>query len=169
VELVDKQLDLTDQQWHLLEALFNDDSSHSSRGRPPLNPRPLLDAILWKIRHAASWENLPSCYPSHITCYRRYRIWSRDGRLEQAFLSLYEDLLHRGRFDLQRALREGTVSVTYDAHRYHILVSAGLIDTWQLSTALVFIQLAIIRLKKIGSNTLTTKFPNLISKGSPAT
>ena len=153
-------MDLTDHQWRLLEPLFNDDTPQASRGRPPLNPRPILDGILWKMRHAAPWEKLPACYPSHITCYRRYRIWSRDDRLQQAFLTLYKDLLHRGRFDLQRSLREGTITVSRDDTQFRILVSTDLLESGftpagffagQLSTALVFIQIAISRLKKLAT------------------
>ena len=141
-------MNLTDQQWRLVEPLLNNHTPQSSRGRPPLHPRPILDAILWKIRSNAPWENLPSCYPSHPTCYRRYRIWRQAGLLDQVFLTLYDDLLHRGRFDPQLALREGALTVAQDDHGYRILAAADLIDTWQLSTALVILQLALKRLKQ---------------------
>jgi transposase len=141
-------LNLTDHQWRLLEILFNDPSHQSSRGRPALNPRPIIDAILWKIRHDKSWEKIPTGYPSHPTCYRRYRLWRQNGLLEQVFLTLYKDLLNRGRFDPQQALREGAITITHDGSRYRILAAADLSETWQLSTALVFIQLAIKRLKR---------------------
>ena len=141
-------MNLTDQQWCLLEAILNNHTTQATRGRPPLNPRSILDAILWKIRNNAPWETLPTCYPSHPTCYRRYRIWRRDGFLDQVFLTLYKDLLHRGRFDPQRALRDETITVTRDGNRYRVLAATDLIDTWQLSTALIFIQLALTRLNQ---------------------
>lgn len=141
-------MNLTDQQWRLLEPLFQAHTSPSSRGRPPLDPRPILDAILWKIRRSAPWETLPTCYPSHPTVYRRYRLWRRSGLLDQVFLALYEDLLHRGRFDLLRLLHDGSITIAHVGDRCRILVAADLIETWQLSTALVILQLAFTRLKK---------------------
>lgn len=148
-------MNLTDHQWRLLQSLFQDHTPPSSRGRPPHNPRPILDGILWKIRHATPWEKLPPGYPSHMTCYRRYRLWSRDGRLNQVFLTLYKDLLHRGHFDLMRAIKVGDITILPDGDQFRILVAAVLIETWQLSTALVFVQLALNRLKQIDTRTLT--------------
>jgi transposase len=127
-------------------------------GRPPIQPRPILDGILWKIRNNAPWESLPrgtgdlpARYPSHQTCYRRYRQWRRDGLLDRIFITLYEDLLTRGDFDLHHALRVGSIFVTYQGNRFRVYSATELLDTWQLSTALVFIQLALTWLKKQSS------------------
>jgi transposase len=141
-------LNLTNQQWRLLEPLLLEPSPPAARGRPPLDPRPILDAILWKIRRSAPWTTIPACYPSHQSCFRRYQQWQRDGRLDQVFLTLYDDLLHRGRFDPQHALRGGAITITQDGDRCRILAAVDLMDTWELSTALVFIQLALTRLKQ---------------------
>ena len=149
-------MDLTDQQWHLLEPLFKEPSLQSSRGRPPLNSRPILDGILWKIRTAVPWADLPTCYPSHQTCFRRYRLWHRTGTLNEIFSALFTDLLHRGEFDPQHALRDGSITITFQENRYQIFVKSDLLDKWELSTALVFIQLALTRLKQQPSRTLTT-------------
>ena len=68
-------MDLTDQQWQLLQPLFNEHypqptpRSLEVGGRPPIDPRPILDAILWKIRNNAPWYDLPRRYPSYQTAY----------------------------------------------------------------------------------------------------
>jgi transposase len=116
-------------------------------GRPPIDPRPVLDAILWKIRNNAPWYDLPRRYPSHQTAYRRYRLWKRTGLLNQVFHTLYDDLRQRGHFDPQLALRAGTITVTLQENRYRVHSATEFLDSWQLSTALVFIQLAITRLR----------------------
>jgi hypothetical protein len=80
--------------------------------------------------------------------YRRFQQWQRAGLLDQVFLALYDDLLHRGRFDPRRALHDGAITVTHNGGRYRLLAAADLLESWQLSTALVFIQLALTRLKQ---------------------
>jgi transposase len=144
-------MDLTDQQWALVRPIISErhppsPSISTVGGRPPRHPRPILDAILWKIRNHSAWYNLPERYPSHQTCYRRYRQWRRDRSLDRILLTLYDDLLQRGGFDPQQALRAGSINVTLQGNRFRVLSATELLDTWQLSTALVFIQLALTRL-----------------------
>jgi transposase len=149
-------MDLTDQQWALVQPIISErhppsPSISTVGGRPPRHPRPILDAILWKIRNHSAWYNLPERYPSHQTCYRRYRQWRRDRSLDRILLTLYDDLLQRGGFDPQQALRAGSINVTLQGNRFRVLSATDLLDTWQLSTALVFIQLALNRLKQQSS------------------
>ena len=149
-------MDLTDQQWALVRPIISErhppsPSISTVGGRPPRHPRPILDAILWKIRNHSAWYNLPERYPSHQTCYRRYRQWRRDRSLDRILLTLYDDLLQRGDFDPHRALRDGSITITLQGNRFRVLSATELLDTWQLSTALVFIQLALTRLKQQSS------------------
>ena len=141
---------LTDQQWALVQPIISERhplSNSTVGGRPSIAPRPILDAILWKIRTAVPWADLPACYPSHQTCFRRYRLWQSAGTLNMIFYTLFTDLLQRGEFDPQHALRHGSIIVTFQENRYRVLAAAELLDTWELSTALVFIQLALKKLK----------------------
>ncbi len=149
-------MDLTDQQWALVQPIISErhppsPSISTVGGRPPSDPRPILDGIIWKIRSAVPWADLPNCYPSHQTCFRRYRLWQRAGTLNKIFSTLFRDLLQRGGFDLDQALTAGSINVTLQGSRYQIHAAAELLDTWQLSTALVFIQLALTRLKQQSS------------------
>jgi transposase len=154
-------MDLTDQQWALVQPIISErhqpsPSNSTVGGRPPIDPRPILDGILWKIRNAVPWADLPTCYPSHQTCFRRYRLWQSAGTLNKIFYTLFRDLLQRGGSDPQHALRDGSITITLQENRYLVLAAAELLDTWQLSTALVFIQIALTRLKQQPSRTLTT-------------
>ncbi len=107
-------MDLTDEQWALIQPLIPPTSPHS-RGRPPADPRATLNGILWKLRLGATWYNLPPYagdrYPSWQTCYHRYRRWQPSGLMEQIFRLLYQDLRDRAGLDLFQALQvEDTVA-----------------------------------------------------------
>jgi hypothetical protein len=62
-------------------------------------------------------------------------------------ITLFDDLLQRGQFDPRLALQEKAIIVTHQGSRCRILTSTELLDTWQLSTALVYIQLALTHLR----------------------
>ena len=110
---------LTGEQWAKLKPLFPSTKSAAARGRPPIDERLVLDAILWKLASNKPWYDLPVSqgavqFPSYQTCYRRYRQWTRTGLLNQILTTIFEDLLVRGGFDLQRALQVGTIK--YELH-----------------------------------------------------
>ena len=138
---------LTDEQWEKLEPLFPSIKSASTRGRPPIDERIVLDAILWKLSTNRPWYDLPVSqgsviFPSYQTCYRRYRQWTRTGLLNQILAAIFEDLLVRGGFDLQRALHDGTIKIEYRGRGLKIIINPQLQNTWQVSTALILLGIA---------------------------
>ena len=142
-------MDLTDPQWHLLQPLIPR-PTQDPRGRPPLDERLILNAILWKLRADAPWYDLPGCYPSHQTCYRRFRQWRRLGVMDEIYRTLYQDLQERGGFDLQQALHERAFIVARKGLRWVIVVRPDLHDSWQAATALLILRLALRRLPHPG-------------------
>ncbi len=138
---------LTDEQWAKLEPLFPSTKSAAARGRPPIDERLVLDAILWKLASNKPWYDLPVSqgavqFPSHQTCYRRYRQWTRTGLLDQILAAIFEDLLVRGGFDLQHALHDGTIKIDYSGRGLKIILNPQLQNTWQISTALILLSIA---------------------------
>ncbi len=57
---------LSDPQWLLLQPLF---TPSASRGRPPLDARPILENIFWKLASNQAWYHITSTSPSWQTCY----------------------------------------------------------------------------------------------------
>ncbi|WP_152454419.1 transposase [Microbulbifer sp. THAF38] len=48
-------------------------------GPKPIDNRTCFEGILWVLRSGARWKNLPSCYPSPSTCWRRLQFWEEQG------------------------------------------------------------------------------------------
>ena len=48
-------------------------------GRPPLNPRRVLNAILWILSSGARWRDLPSHYGNWNSIYHKFRQWCESG------------------------------------------------------------------------------------------
>jgi transposase len=90
-------MDLTDEQWKLLEAVIPKPTRREDgRGRPWRDPREVLNGILWVLRTGASWKDLPERYPPYQTCHRRFQRWVKDGVLSRVLEAIAEDLESRG-------------------------------------------------------------------------
>jgi len=82
-------VDLTDEQWEILEPLIPAPPRRTDgRGRPWRDPRDVLDGILWVLRTGAPWRDLPERYPPYQTCHRRFQRWNEEGVLEEVLRAL---------------------------------------------------------------------------------
>ena len=78
---------------------------------------------------------MPSCYPYHQSCYRRYRQWKRLGIILAIYRTLYLDLRDRGGLDLEIAFQDGTFRFQREGFELNLVVDPRLQGAWQLSTA----------------------------------
>ena len=83
---------LSDQQWILLEPLFESTQIVIKRrpGRPESSKRQILNSILYILITGSRWCDLPKGdqWASRSTAHRWLRTWSRDGTLKIAMDSL---------------------------------------------------------------------------------
>jgi transposase len=104
-------MDLTDEQWALLEPLVPQQQRRrytGGRGRPWRKACEVLNGVLWVLRTGAPWRELPKRYPPYQTCHRRFQGWVRDGTLRRVLAALAEELRQRGGFDLSECFVDGT-------------------------------------------------------------
>lgn len=72
--------DLTDKEWELIQKLFDEEFAPSSRrGRPRVEARTVVNAVLWVVASGGTWAKLPGRYTSPKTCRRRFEKWQADG------------------------------------------------------------------------------------------
>lgn len=69
---------LTDEQWDLIADCF---PKPKSTGRPPRDPREIIDAILWILRTGAQWRDLPGEFGPWQTVWHLFNQWNKDGTL----------------------------------------------------------------------------------------
>jgi putative transposase len=72
--------DLSDRQWQLIRALL---PARAKRGRPPIDRREIIDAILYVVRTGCQWRQLPLDFPKWKTVYTVFRRWRINGLWEQ--------------------------------------------------------------------------------------
>lgn len=140
------QLFLTPHQCQLLEPLlpslksspprFGEGPGMRSRGRPPADPLPLLDAIFWKLAHHARWQDLPLDSPPMLTCRRYYTRLYWSGRLSTLLSALFKDFRSCAETDLSSLVSRGCL--TFSGTR--LILQSNLEESWQMRTALLFMQ-----------------------------
>lgn len=69
--------ELTDEQWELVHPILP--PRKAKTGRPPSDPRQMLNGILWILRTGAPWRDLPERLGPWQTVYDHFRTWRRDG------------------------------------------------------------------------------------------
>jgi hypothetical protein len=128
---------LTHDQWAVLEPLIPPSDHIDPRGRPPADPHLLLDAIFWKFAHHARWQDLPPGSPPMLTCRRYYRRLFLSGRLFTLYSALYKDFLSSAKVELRSLVDLGCFEIAGNA----LVMRLGRDETWQVRTALLFMQL----------------------------
>ncbi len=72
--------DLTDEQWQVIRPLL---PKPSKRGRPAIDRRDILDAILYVARTGCQWRQLPIDFPNWKTVYTVFWRWRQAGIWER--------------------------------------------------------------------------------------
>ena len=68
--------DLTDRQWQIIRQLL---PARKRLGRPPIDRRRIVNAVLYLVRAGCQWRMLPANFPNWSTVYGIFRRWSLDG------------------------------------------------------------------------------------------
>jgi transposase len=50
-------------------------------GRPPRDPRDMIDGILWVLNTGTPWRDLPAAFGPKSTVWDRFDKWNADGTL----------------------------------------------------------------------------------------
>src|SRR5689334_9948515 len=134
-------MDLTDEQWTVLEPLIGELPRRADgRGRPWRESREVLNGIVWILRTGAQWADLPERYPPYQTCHRRFQRWAGDGTLERILVALATDLKDRGGLDLSECFIDGTFVVAKKGGAAWERPSGAKVrSSWQWQTLLVFL------------------------------
>ena len=134
-------MDLTDEQWEILEPLIPVPPRRADgKGRPWRDPRDVLNGVLWILRTGAPWHDLPERYPPYQTCHRRFQRWNEEGVLEEVLRALAEDLKERGGLDLSECFVDATFAgAKKGGGRWERPSGARARSSWHWRTLLVFL------------------------------
>jgi transposase len=134
-------MDIQNYQWELIEPLLpKKPKRDDGKGRPPKDPRKILNAILWVCRTGAPWNDVPSRYVPGSTAHRYFQEWVQSGVWERVLKKLAEDLKDRGKIDVSECFIDGTfASAKKGGCIQEKLNEAKGPRSWQCQTVLVFL------------------------------
>lgn len=89
--------ELTDQEWELVHPILPPRTA--TTGRPPSDPRLMLDGIFWNLRTGAPWRDLPERFGPWQTVYDHFRNWRADGTFDRILRMLQVRLDRQGKID----------------------------------------------------------------------
>jgi len=76
--------DLTDEQWALIEPYVPPSKSGTRKGgRPPVDRRTVVNGLMYFARSGCQWRMLPREFGPWPTVHHYYRLWRRDGTLQE--------------------------------------------------------------------------------------
>ena len=74
---------LSDEQWQKVQPLLEAYDPPHQFGRKRVDPRGLLEAIIYRQHSGCQWNSLPKEYPDDSTAHRTYQRWRGLGILDQ--------------------------------------------------------------------------------------
>lgn len=92
-----KRHELTDEQWELISAFIPHRKART--GRPPKDPRLMLNGIFWILGTGAPWRDLPERFGSCKTAHRYFSNWRRDGVFDRILGALQVKMDKKGLID----------------------------------------------------------------------
>ena len=87
---------LSEEEWLVIEDCFPEPKP---TGRPPMDPRKVMNGICWIRRAGAPWRDLPDDLGPWATVFAHFNRWSSDGTLATVFTRLEERFSEDERFD----------------------------------------------------------------------
>jgi transposase len=103
---MDRERELTDEQWAVLEPLLP--PARPRTGRPNKDHRLVVEAVLFRLRTGVPWRDLPERYGPWQSVYTRFRRWQRAGVWDRALAALQAAADAEGRLDWSLHLLDGT-------------------------------------------------------------
>jgi len=95
---------ITDRLWQRIESLLPERKSPGPKGgRPPIDDRIVLEAIMFMLESGIPWRLLPRQFKcSRMTCWRRIRDWQELGVWDELHGVLLTELQRRGKIRWSR-------------------------------------------------------------------
>lgn len=99
---------LMDRLWERVRPLLPPQAPQPRGGRPWADDRACFEGIVYLLRNGLRWRQMPACYPSGVTCWRRHKQWTEAGVWHRAWKLVLRELDEAGRLDTSELVVDGT-------------------------------------------------------------
>jgi transposase len=96
-----------DELWETIEPILQEHDPPKSTGRPRVNQRAALDAVIFRMRSGCQWNRLPKEFPDDSSVHRTLQRWIELGVLDLIWERLIEECEELGGVDFEWQAADG--------------------------------------------------------------
>jgi transposase len=90
---------VSDALWEVIAPILAEADPPKATGRPRVDARRTLDAIIFRMRTGCQWNQLPERFPDDSSVHRTFQRWVRLGVFERIWATLVEHCAELGGVD----------------------------------------------------------------------
>jgi transposase len=94
--------------WERVAPLLPPKAAHPKGGRPFADDKACFAGIVYQLRNNIRWNDLPHCFPSGVTCWRRHRDWTCAGVWARVWRVVLAELDAAGLLDTSELFLDAT-------------------------------------------------------------
>ena len=99
--------EVPDELWLRMEPLILENDPPKETGRPRVNPRNVVDALIFRIRTGCQWNHIPRVYGDDATLHRTFQHWVEIGLFPKIWALLIEECDELGLVDWEWQAADG--------------------------------------------------------------
>ena len=99
VEPLETIWEIPDDLWEKVEPVILEGTPPKTTGRKRVNPRPILNGIIFRLRSGCQWNHLPKTFGDDSTIHRTFQLWVESGVLNQVWSVMVEECEELGGVD----------------------------------------------------------------------
>src|SRR5215472_2675336 len=88
-----------DALWNIIKPILAKYDRPQRTGRPRIDARGTLDAIIFRMRSGCQWNQLPERFPDDSSVHRTFQRWVRLGHFERIWATLVAHCVELGGVD----------------------------------------------------------------------
>lgn len=99
-----------DELWELIQPILDELDPVAATGRPRVDPRAALDAIIYRMRTGCQWNHLPKQFPDDSSVHRTFQRWVQLGVLDRMWAVMTQECEELGGVDWEWQAADGAMS-----------------------------------------------------------
>lgn len=98
-----------DELWEVMERVIEKMDRRKAKGRPRIDSREALDAIIFRLRSGCQWNRLPEEFPDDSSVHRTFQRWVALGVMERLWAILVNECDELGGVDWEWQAGDGAM------------------------------------------------------------
>jgi transposase len=103
-----REQELLDRMWARVAPLLPPRPPQPNGGRPFADDKACFAGIVYQLRNAIRWNDMPAGFPSGVTCWRRHRDWTAAGVWPAVWKLILRELEDAGMLDTSELFLDAT-------------------------------------------------------------